>query len=106
MRPGSGHGRLSCEYSCTVVSIQIFLSDYTKDFKDMNEAYIEAFKGYGPLPVRTCVGIAVLPGGHDIEMTVVSTAFQGGTFWVGLMMGKRAQLTHRSLPSAMSPSCK
>lgn len=56
----------------TVVSIQIFLADYHKDFKAMNEAYIAAFKGYEPLPVRTCVGIADLPGGHDIEMTVVS----------------------------------
>lgn len=57
-----------------VVSIQIFLSEYRKDFADMNEAYIEALKGYGPLPVRTCIGVADLPGKHDIEMTVVSLA--------------------------------
>jgi hypothetical protein len=57
----------------------------------MNEAYIEAFKGYGPLPVRTCVGIAVLPGGHDIEMTVVSTfSSRGFCIWLGLVHEKRA----------------
>lgn len=56
----------------TVVSVQIFLSDYEADFTNMNEAYIAAFPKDIPLPVRTCVGVAALPAKTDIEMTIVS----------------------------------
>lgn len=38
----------------------------------MNEAYIASFPTNAPLPVRTCVGVAALPAGTDIEMTLVS----------------------------------
>lgn len=58
-----------------VVSIQIFLSNYKEDFAAMNEAYIEAFPKNAPMPVRTCIGVANLPAGTDIEMTVVSLQF-------------------------------
>lgn len=39
----------------------------------MNEAYIAGLKDYGPFPVRTCVGVAALPAGTDVEMTIVSS---------------------------------
>lgn len=54
-----------------MVSVQIFLSRYEADFADMNEAYISMFPKDVPMPVRTCVGVAVLPAGTDIEMTMV-----------------------------------
>ena len=38
----------------------------------MNETYIAELKDHGPFPVRTCVGVAALPAGTDIEMTIVS----------------------------------
>lgn len=51
----------------------IFLSKYEQDFVSMNEAYIASFPTNAPLPVRTCVGVAALPAGTDIEMTLVSS---------------------------------
>lgn len=57
-----------------VVSVTIFLSKYEKDFASMNEAYIASFPTDAPLPVRTCVGVAALPAGTDIEMTLVSSS--------------------------------
>ena len=74
-----GHGGKATDG--TVVSCQIWLSNYRQDFVPMNEAYVKAFKGYEPLPVRTCVGVAVLPKDTDIEITVVSavsTSLLGG----------------------------
>lgn len=46
--------------------------DYHKDFAAVNEAYIPEFPKDVAMPCRTCVGIATLPGKHDIEMTIVS----------------------------------
>ncbi|AFR95069.1 hypothetical protein C343_03159 [Cryptococcus neoformans C23] len=55
-----------------VVSVTIFLSKYEEDFASMNEAYIASFPTDVPLPVRTCVGVAALPAGTDIEMTLIA----------------------------------
>ncbi|KAK1924101.1 Endoribonuclease L-PSP/chorismate mutase-like protein [Papiliotrema laurentii] len=55
-----------------VVSVQIFLVDYNSDFASMNAAYIPEFPKDTPMPCRTCVGIATLPGRHDIEMTIIA----------------------------------
>lgn len=61
----------------SVVSVQIFLSKYDADFSAMNEAYIASFPKTSPMPVRTCVGVAALPAGTDIEMTIVSVHSRG-----------------------------
>ncbi|KAM0749682.1 YjgF-like protein [Meredithblackwellia eburnea MCA 4105] len=56
-----------------VVAVTIYLSKYTEDFLPMNEAYIAAFKPTGkPLPSRTCIGVAALPKGTDVEITMVA----------------------------------
>lgn len=68
-QPGT---KMHTELICVVVSVQIFLSKYTEDFASMNEAYNAAFPGGVAMPVRTCVGVAALPAGTDIEMTIVS----------------------------------
>ncbi|GAA6049691.1 hypothetical protein JCM3770_004411 [Rhodotorula araucariae] len=55
-----------------IVSVQIFLSAYTRDFEAMNEAYMQAFEGYSPLPARYCVGVAALPKGTDVEISAIA----------------------------------
>ncbi|GAA5915173.1 hypothetical protein JCM6882_001128 [Rhodosporidiobolus microsporus] len=54
-----------------VVSITIYLSKYNEDFASMNEAYGSLPWG-DEKPCRTCVGVAALPAGTDIEVTVVA----------------------------------
>ncbi|KAL7416452.1 Endoribonuclease L-PSP/chorismate mutase-like protein [Mrakia frigida] len=51
-----------------VVASTIYLSKYTEDFADFNEAYISMFTS-DPKPSRTCIGVANLPAGTDVEIT-------------------------------------
>ncbi|BGP40665.1 hypothetical protein JCM10449v2_004627 [Rhodotorula kratochvilovae] len=55
-----------------IVSVQIFLSEYVRDFEAMNEAYIQVFEGYSPMPARYCVGVAALPKGTDVEISCIA----------------------------------
>ncbi len=54
------------------MSVTIYLSHYEQDFTEMNKAYATLFPEGGDNPVRTCVGVAALPAGTDIEFTCVS----------------------------------
>ncbi|KAL4902810.1 hypothetical protein BDW74DRAFT_186753 [Aspergillus multicolor] len=48
-----------------VAKVNIFLADM-KDFKDMNEVYMEGFPE--PRPARTCVCVKTLPQNSDVEI--------------------------------------
>ncbi|KAL4937650.1 hypothetical protein BDV06DRAFT_202453 [Aspergillus oleicola] len=48
-----------------VAKVNVFLADM-KDFKDMNEVYMEGFPE--PRPARTCVAVKTLPQGSDVEI--------------------------------------
>ncbi|KAL4918646.1 Endoribonuclease L-PSP/chorismate mutase-like protein [Aspergillus aurantiobrunneus] len=48
-----------------VAKVNVFLADM-KDFKDMNEVYMEGFPE--PRPARTCVCVKTLPQGSDVEI--------------------------------------
>jgi 2-iminobutanoate/2-iminopropanoate deaminase len=52
-----------------VVRCGVFLTDLD-DFAAMNEAYERAFGA--PLPARTTVGVAALPGGIKVEIDAVA----------------------------------
>jgi hypothetical protein len=74
LEPPAASHRRDCPTvrSLPVVSIQIFLTNYERDFDDMNKAYVATMPNDVPFPVRTCVGVASLPKGTEIEMTIVS----------------------------------
>ncbi|GAA6017960.1 hypothetical protein JCM10207_002720 [Rhodosporidiobolus poonsookiae] len=55
-----------------LVATTIYLSAYTRDFDDMNKAYVAAFPTGKPMPTRTCIGVAALPKGTDVEITCVA----------------------------------
>jgi len=59
----------------SVVASTIYLSKYTEDFADFNEAYISMFTS-DPKPSRTCIGVANLPAGTDVEITCKSRFLQ------------------------------
>ncbi|KAL4812662.1 Endoribonuclease L-PSP/chorismate mutase-like protein [Aspergillus spinulosporus] len=48
-----------------VAKVNVFLADM-KDFKDMNEVYMEGFPE--PRPARTCVCVKTLPMNSDVEI--------------------------------------
>jgi 2-iminobutanoate/2-iminopropanoate deaminase len=52
-----------------VVSVQVYLTDI-KQFDAMNSVYAAAFKV--PYPARTTVGVAALPLGANVEITVTA----------------------------------
>ncbi|CAE6420955.1 unnamed protein product [Rhizoctonia solani] len=49
-----------------ILKVNVYLANMPRDFATMNEAYIKFFPG--PLPARTCVGVAALPMGADVEI--------------------------------------
>ncbi|KAI5475244.1 hypothetical protein MNV49_001690 [Pseudohyphozyma bogoriensis] len=56
-----------------IVTITIYLGHYVEDFASFNEAYLEVFNPLpGPKPARTCIGVAALPAGTDVEMTCIA----------------------------------
>ncbi|GJN91083.1 hypothetical protein Rhopal_004099-T1 [Rhodotorula paludigena] len=55
-----------------VVSSTIYLSAYTRDFEAMNIAYVESFPRGMTLPARTCIGVAALPKGTDVEISCIA----------------------------------
>jgi 2-iminobutanoate/2-iminopropanoate deaminase len=72
-----------------IVKVNVFLSVFSPDpesgekpqdtfdrkFKAMNEVYAQQFpKEKGPQPARSCVGVAVLPLGVDVEIECIALA--------------------------------
>lgn len=55
-----------------VVTSTVYLSKYTTDFADMNKAYVAAFPAEIPKGCRTCIGVANLPAGTDVEITITA----------------------------------
>ncbi|KAF8604343.1 YjgF-like protein [Ceratobasidium sp. AG-I] len=49
-----------------ILKANVYLANMPRDFGTMNEAYIKFFTG--PPPARTCVGVAALPMGADVEI--------------------------------------
>ncbi|BGP16850.1 hypothetical protein JCM10213_003330 [Rhodosporidiobolus nylandii] len=56
-----------------LVTVTIYLSNYTNDFEPMNQAYIAAFPPGARFPARTCIGVAHLPKGTDIEISCIAS---------------------------------
>ncbi|ORY09225.1 hypothetical protein BCR34DRAFT_589468 [Clohesyomyces aquaticus] len=54
-----------------IVKCNVYLKDM-KDFAAMNEAYLEFFPDPKGLPARTCVQVAGLPLGTDVEIECVA----------------------------------
>jgi len=53
----------------SVVSVQVFLTDMA-DFSAMNAAYSHRFAG--PYPARTTIGVASLPLGASVEISLIA----------------------------------
>ncbi|KII90323.1 hypothetical protein PLICRDRAFT_64339, partial [Plicaturopsis crispa FD-325 SS-3] len=53
-----------------VVKVNIYLLNLPRDFAPMNEIYSEYFKD--SLPARTCIGVAALPLGAEVEIECVA----------------------------------
>ncbi|KAF7982652.1 hypothetical protein HWV62_27099 [Athelia sp. TMB] len=54
-----------------IVKVNVYLSHMERDFKLMNEVYTERLLKFfkpGMMPARTCVGVAALPMGADVEI--------------------------------------
>ncbi|KAF2125385.1 Endoribonuclease L-PSP [Dothidotthia symphoricarpi CBS 119687] len=54
-----------------IVKCGVFLTDMA-NFTAMNEAYMEFFPDAGDVPARTCVQVAGLPLGTDIEIECIA----------------------------------
>lgn len=54
-----------------VVKANIYLTNMTRDFSNMNDAYM-AFFEEDAMPARTCVGVASLPLGACVEIECVA----------------------------------
>ncbi|KAF2264448.1 L-psp endoribonuclease family protein [Lojkania enalia] len=54
-----------------IIKVNVFLKDM-KDFAAMNEAYLEFFPDPNEKPARTCVQVAGLPLGTDVEIECIA----------------------------------
>ncbi|KAG1865735.1 Endoribonuclease L-PSP [Suillus tomentosus] len=54
-----------------VVKANVYLTNLTADFSEMNRAYM-AFFDEQAMPARTCVGVASLPLGASVEIECVA----------------------------------
>jgi len=54
-----------------VVKCTVYLKDM-QDFAAMNEAYLEFFPDENQRPARTCIQVAGLPLGTDVEIEAVA----------------------------------
>ncbi|KIY50676.1 Endoribonuclease L-PSP [Fistulina hepatica ATCC 64428] len=54
-----------------IVKTNIYLTNMARDFTPMNEVYSEFFEP-GRMPARTCIGVAALPLGADVEIECVA----------------------------------
>ena len=53
-----------------IVQVRIYLIDFERLFERVNTAYLRYFNA-APLPARTCVGVARLTRGAQVEMDFV-----------------------------------
>ncbi|KAL6301957.1 YjgF-like protein [Sparassis latifolia] len=53
-----------------VVKVNVYLTNIQKDFPLMNEVYHEHFPANPP--ARTCIGVAALPLGADVEVECIA----------------------------------
>ncbi len=53
-----------------IVAVKLYVIDFERLFERVNAAYIRCI-GASPLPARTCVGVAQLTRGAQVEMDVV-----------------------------------
>ncbi|KAF8167405.1 Endoribonuclease L-PSP, partial [Crassisporium funariophilum] len=54
-----------------IVKVNIYLANLPRDFLPMNKAYAEFFEK-NRMPARTCIGVASLPMGADVEIECVA----------------------------------
>ncbi|KAG2339968.1 Endoribonuclease L-PSP [Suillus weaverae] len=54
-----------------VVKVNVYLTNLTRDFSDMNSVYISFFEE-NAMPARTCIGVASLPLGASVEIECVA----------------------------------
>ncbi|RDB28455.1 hypothetical protein Hypma_015921 [Hypsizygus marmoreus] len=54
-----------------IVKATVYLVNMPRDFQLMNEAYIRFFDK-DTLPARTCIGVACLPLGADVEIECIA----------------------------------
>lgn len=55
----------------SVAQIRVFLTDFERDYAEMNETYLSYFEP-GKLPARTCVGVTGLAVGALVEIDMVA----------------------------------
>ncbi|KII90322.1 hypothetical protein PLICRDRAFT_52072 [Plicaturopsis crispa FD-325 SS-3] len=54
-----------------VTKVNIYLTNLARDFAPMNEVYAQYFNK-DALPARTCIGVAALPLGAEVEIECVA----------------------------------
>ncbi|KAL0951672.1 hypothetical protein HGRIS_008351 [Hohenbuehelia grisea] len=54
-----------------ILKVNIYLTNLQRDFAPMNEVYATFFTE-GNFPARTCIGVAALPLGADVEIECVA----------------------------------
>jgi len=54
-----------------VVKANVYLTNMARDFQMMNSVYMEFFEA-GKMPARTCVGVAALPFGAEVEIECIA----------------------------------
>jgi len=55
-----------------IVKVTIYLTNMARDFGMFNDVYTEYFRDVGPLPARTCIGVAALPMGAFVEVECIA----------------------------------
>ncbi|KAH9847900.1 Endoribonuclease L-PSP [Lenzites betulinus] len=54
----------------SVLKANVYLANLQRDFAPMNEVYLEYFPSNPP--ARTCIGVAALPLGADVEIECIA----------------------------------
>ncbi|KAH9889801.1 Endoribonuclease L-PSP [Cubamyces lactineus] len=54
----------------SVLKANVYLTNLQRDFAPMNEVYLEYFSSSPP--ARTCIGVAALPLGADVEIECIA----------------------------------
>lgn len=53
-----------------IVAVKLYVIDFERLFERVNTAYVKCM-GVSPLPARSCIGVAQLTRGAQVEMDVV-----------------------------------
>lgn len=83
------------------VKFNIYIIDY-KDFAEINEHYIRRMPT--PAPARSCIGVANLPGGTDVEIECVAVVPKVSPFPHSILSRPPLTSTGRSLRARPSNS--